>query len=141
MADFYKSIQVIYSAGSAKVNLVAAVKTDPQQIESLQALVVHLKSVATTLQKKVQDLGNEGQVDEVVSAASRLAVHCYSSAIQVLSAAIDGRESIRAAKAQMDAASKDLTKIGKSTKALIANLGKVTSVLETVGKALQIIAK
>ena len=143
MADLYEAYQSLYERlerverrGHSAARLRAA---EPEQIDALRALKDRLQQTAAALEAAVFDLQNSGHTNAELSRALSIANHCAAGAAQLLVAALDGQEDIRAAIEDMKASDDALAKIKTSTQELIDDIGEVTSVVETAGKVLELI--
>lgn len=124
---------------SKKVGKFQLKTADAGKIEALRALRDELQRIASAIEEAVFDLQNKGEVNDDLSRALSIANHCAAGASQLLVAALDGSEAIRAAKASMEKSIEALGKIKTDTEELIKDLGGVTSVLTTAGKLLELI--
>ncbi len=143
MADLYEAFQSLFERlehierrGHSAARLRAA---DPGQIDALRALKDGLQQTAAALEAAVFDLQNSSQTNAELSRALSIANHCAAGAAQLLVAALDEQEEIRAVIEDMKACTEALGKIKTSTQELINDIGQVTGVVETAGKVLELI--
>jgi hypothetical protein len=148
MIDLYETFQNLYDRlerrehGRATGPVLATARVAVAgggRIADLRGLKDEFQRVAAGLEEALFELQNEGKVDPQLSLALSIANHCAAGSAQLLVAAIDGSEEIRASSDAMRRATEKLAAIGKKTKELIENLDQITGVLTTAGKVLELI--
>lgn len=141
MADLYRAYQSSFEQVERHRLLAPGLHAaDPGRIEALRALKDRLQKIAAAIEAALFDLQNDGRTDAGLSHALAIANHCAAGAAQLLVAALDGREEIRAAIDDMQRSTTALEAIKTGTQDLIDHLDHVTGVLTTAGKALELIA-
>ncbi len=140
MTDLYETYQALYARTvPLKAADVVALAPEPGEIAALRALKDALRRVAGAIEAAVFDLQNAGKTNARLSEALSLANHCAAGAAQLLVAALDNRQEIRAAIADMDGCTDQLDAIRKRTAALIEDIDHVTGVLDTAGRTLKLV--
>ena len=146
MADLYQTFQTSFAQAARRNRLDRAGpairitrRAEPEKIEALRALRDRLQALGTAIEAAVFELQNAGRVDLQLSHALSIANHCTAGAAQLLVAALDGSEDIRAAVHDMEASSDALDEIKTSTQDLVDDVDNVTGVLTTAGKVLELI--
>ncbi|MCW4462716.1 hypothetical protein OK349_13450 [Sphingomonas sp. BT-65] len=140
MADLYRAYQKLFERVGRRDHSTLRMHTaDSGKIDALRALKDGLRGVAAALEAAVFDLQNSGQTNDQLSLALSIANHCAAGAAQMLVAALDGSEEIRAAVDAMEQSAEALGKIRTGTEELIEDLDNVTGVLTAAGQMLELI--
>lgn len=140
MSDFYDSYRKLYAIlflrGSSFIKKTAS---DQGQIEAFSEMVEEMEALCSALQRARRTVIDAGRDPASFSREVERALWLTGVANDLLLAALDGAEEIRAGKSELDAVNKKLDTMSKNAAKLAGDLGKVTSVLDQVAKLLKLI--
>lgn len=140
MADLYEACQSAFERVQRHRLLAPGPHVaDPDRIAALRALKDRLQATGGAIEAALFDLQNGGRTNAGLSHALAIANHCAAGAAQLLVAALDGQEDIRAAIDDMKRTTTALEAIKTDTQDLIDRLDHVTGVLTTAGTVLELI--
>ncbi len=140
MASLYRAYRELFAQMDRRDrSALRREAADPARIEALRVLKDRLQQTASAIEAAVFELQNGGETNPALSRALSIANHCAAGAAQLLVAALDGGEQIRAASAQINAAADALDAIKANGRALIDRIDDVTGVLVTTGRMLELI--
>lgn len=142
MAKFYDAYKSLYDALFAEGNFLVALAVQPdraERIEVLRQILAHLQQVWHGLEIAYDEALTTGTDSDALYLQYRRAKLMRDMASDLLKRALDNSVQITGALAAFKKANDDLEKLAEDAADLADDLSKVSTVLDTVGRALKLI--